>query len=1256
MRHHRLFLGLTALFFGLITAYFLFRGRPLGPDDLGSTGEASMAASQFELARTSLALTENLDAKAAVLSWDQLYEQRPNDVSVLLNRALNRVLHVDALTEATTNALLSAEEKQAARRQLPDAIDGARNANKQFATSSGNKVLTLWLDSRVDLQEASLLPASLSKSLRQEIFERLSNAIQNELKGNAQLMILGGPLMRAIDELESPINGLPPDIQKKAAETTLALSDQEPDNLFIALRAARLGISAKQTNAASAVERTRLLASAIEPSIRPSTQSIGLTPDELVQKILDAIKAADWQTADNQINLWFNVLNGTDLVKTDRRRSSPHPLDRLSFTTLRELSAQLVLDQSIAPSTLPLQFQTDAPFFGEAIVDAIPVDIDLNLVPDVVTITAQGLVQSWSNDGKLVWTPKSELDLKMDCDGLLAADLFMVDASDPKRLQASAAQSEGDATAISSARHNTFPTLLAFGDAGVKLISVDGRAATDDATRLSIVAGETGLEALTEVTAAIAGDLEGDGDLDLIIASRNQGLRLFINRGNRTFFEPALTNQTESLSALKQIGALAIVDLDRDLDLDVVTLDQSTGQVGLLENLLHLQFRYRELKEIPPLAGANQIVVADIDGNVSWDIVIGGSESLQMVYSTTSEAGAWVVEHIETQNNVQVPFVLADFDNDSWQESLHTSEALDAKAKIVKWMGSKNTATASVGTDVVGKITSTTDFNLDGKLDLLLIKEGKWQTSENLTESPGHHMAVRFRGIDDNNANSGRVNHYAIGSVVELRFGPHYRAHVITSPSTHFGLDGYDKAASLRVIFPNGLTQTMRDPSVDMLVEEEQTLKGSCPYLYAWDGERYAFVTDCLWAAPLGLQVAAGVVAKDRPWEYLKVDGDYLKAKDGYYELRITEELWEVAYFDHLSLTAVDHPSDVEIQTNEKVGPGDIAEPKIYSFHADELLRLKQARSTDGTDVTETLLEVDQEYLQAFDRRLRQGLCPPHWIDLDFGVDAKSWDGSESIYLVMTGWILPTDTSLNIQIDQNPELPPIEFPSVWVPDSGQPDGWRKAIPFMGFPGGKTKTIVVDVTDSLNREDPRLRVRTSAQIYWDSAKLAIEQETSPIRTEPLTLASAELQYHGFSKRSQPSTTSPDRYDYADVTLSPKWPPLQGEFTRFGDCEPLLKSWDDQMVVMGSGDELRLLFKVPEQQTPVGWKRDFVLHCVGWDKDADLNTLTGQSSLPLPYKLMGEYPPLHSQNELTRQTSELNAEHLLRVQSFRQFWHR
>ena len=64
----------------------------------------------------------------------------------------------------------------------------------------------------------------------------------------------------------------------------------------------------------------------------------------------------------------------------------------------------------------------------------------------------------------------------------------------------------------------------------------------------------------------------------------------------------------------------------------------------------------------------------------------------------------------------------------------------------------------------------------------------------------------------------------------------------------------------------------------------------------------------------------------------------------------------------------------------------------------------------------------------------------------------------------------------------------------------------------------------------------------------------------------------------------------------------------------------------MVVIGAGDEIIVRFEMPADEPPSGWKRDFIIHSVGWDKDADLNTLAGQSIGPLPYRGMQQYPPV------------------------------
>ncbi len=80
----------------------------------------------------------------------------------------------------------------------------------------------------------------------------------------------------------------------------------------------------------------------------------------------------------------------------------------------------------------------------------------------------------------------------------------------------------------------------------------------------------------------------------------------------------------------------------------------------------------------------------------------------------------------------------------------------------------------------------------------------------------------------------------------------------------------------------------------------------------------------------------------------------------------------------------------------------------------------------------------------------------------------------------------------------------------------------------------------------------------------------------------------------------------------------------------------------MVVMGPGDELTVEFSVPKDAPPEGWTRDFVLYNVGWDKDADLNTVYGQSSEPYPFKAMTRYPIARkNRNRHRRSTSSIFA---------------
>jgi hypothetical protein len=127
------------------------------------------------------------------------------------------------------------------------------------------------------------------------------------------------------------------------------------------------------------------------------------------------------------------------------------------------------------------------------------------------------------------------------------------------------------------------------------------------------------------------------------------------------------------------------------------------------------------------------------------------------------------------------------------------------------------------------------------------------------------------------------------------------------------------------------------------------------------------------------------------------------------------------------------------------------------------------------------------------------------------------------------------------------------------------------------------------------------------------------------------ASADLHFRGFSAiRIDPDRRQPEQFMYADVKPVSSWNPTPGFYTRYGDVKDLLERVDDRLVIMGSGDEVRLRFRAGGL-APLrpGWKRDFILKVDGWAKDRDANTAYSQTVEPLPFHAMSAYP--YSQSE-------------------------
>ncbi len=797
-------------------------------------------------------------------------------------------------------------------------------------------------------------------------------------------------------------------------------------------------------------------------------------------------------------------------------------------------------------------------------------------------------------------------------------DRALSDIKNPMKLR----DRDGDQKIVKdgSGKNRWFDTdldVVAWGEAGAAILKNESSEAGGRSLTVLPQAA-----AVTAVNDADAADLESDGDLDLIFAT-SAGMTLWKNIDGKTF-EPIADGVT---LPTYPIAAVSIGDWNRDMAMDVIGVS-ADGKAGWLQNLLHTRFRW--LDGLPCPTGAEDVLIDDFNSDSRWDLLIAGSSGTSLIAPKNNELLTDSTA-VSLATSPGASLHRADLDNDGRSDLMSAGPAgltllrgtNDGKAEDL-------TKLFPTGTKAIRVASS--DMDDDGDLDLILVSDdGKLQqlTNNGGNENEWAEVVVRAVG-DDPQFPSNRVNMHARGSVIELRAGAAYQAHVITAPRLHLGLGKAKEIDTIRVILTDGVPQNITNTSLlraRLGILSPQILNGSCPYIYTWNGERFEFFSDCLWAAPIGLVQATGDMAPTREWEYLMIPGEQLKPRDGRYVLQLTEELWEAAYFDEVKLMAVDHPADVSIFTNEKVGSPEMAAHRIHTVQNARL----PVSAVDGTgrDLLPGLKSLDQDYVQPFKGRILQGLTDEWTMEFDLGPLAAS-DGSrpKNIRLVMIGWVFPTNTSINQAIVQNPELEPPAPPSLEVIDSN--GEWKTVRPFIGFPSGKTKAMVVDLTDAFLTTDYRLRIRSSMELYWDQVFFTVDEEDAETQSQDCSLAAADLHYRGFSRRTYADNAlfrdghAPEGYDYDSVTTVPRWNEMLGRFTRYGEVLALLGSQDDQMVVMGPGDELSVEFVVPDKEIPAGWKRDFVLYNVGWDKDADLSTVYGQSSEPYPFKAMTRYP--------------------------------
>jgi hypothetical protein len=452
---------------------------------------------------------------------------------------------------------------------------------------------------------------------------------------------------------------------------------------------------------------------------------------------------------------------------------------------------------------------------------------------------------------------------------------------------------------------------------------------------------------------------------------------------------------------------------------------------------------------------------------------------------------------------------------------------------------------------------------------------------------------------------------------VEFKAGNYYNKVVVTGSPLRIFTGDLEKLDVIRVTWPNAVVQNWIDAPTDQRIEvrESERLASSCPFLYAWDGRKFVYVTDVLGVGPLGELAPDGTRIKPFPEELVRLP-DLGPDSQGDFVLQLTDEMREAEYFDQAKLLAVDHPASEEIYSNE-IYASDPARPRLFAVR-DKRFPVS-AVDDHGNDVLPLLLEADGRYPTDFARHRILGLAELHSLTLDLG----ALPANQPVSLWLKGWVFWTDSNGARALESNRRLKMVA-PYLQVRDMG--GNWVTVIPDMGLPSGTNRTMRVDLTGKFLSADHHVRIVTNLCVYWDQIFFTTNEGPAPATTE-LPLAEADLHYRGFSAvESDPQHVQPDSFDYVKVMATAPWNPLRGNYTRYGPVEKLLARADDELVVMATGDEITIKFS-GRALAPVkpGWKRDFFLYLRGWAKDGEPNTAFSRTVTPLPFSGMSNYPP-------------------------------
>jgi hypothetical protein len=815
--------------------------------------------------------------------------------------------------------------------------------------------------------------------------------------------------------------------------------------------------------------------------------------------------------------------------------------------------------------------------------------------------------------------------------------------------------------AVGDFDNDEFADLALAGPAGIKLFRNNAGKGFEDKTQIAKFDKEPGVY----LTAAWA-DLDQDGDLDLLAAKYAQTpelaikllkgekvegsgrLSIFVNIGVAppvpkghdtapisTAFRPAA--ELETVAVKGPVTGIIVTDVDGRKDVDIIALLDGQPPVTLLNDRL---LRFHRGDQFTTVTGNwNGGFVLEANGDDQSDIVLVDPSVPPKILISNRD---------DPQDSLKGRFKPGETDSPPLRSASWVDLDLDGRTDIVglsnerkpvylqgdgKGKFSKKNSPFGPDADPINDLLAVVpiDIDGDGKPDILCWSDSGGLQFFHSRGNGNNSFRVLLKSVrNPDHKYMLRTNADSVGCWVRLHAGSLSTAAENTTFNAglgqsrlpiQFGVGKANVVDALRVLWPDATPQAeVSQPVGNVTIVEINRKPDSCPTIFVWDGERFAFLTDCLGAGSMGEMEADGSTRPPRPEESVKIEPGKFVPKDGKYVLKISEPMDEVLYLDHLRLDVIDHPIGLSVFPDERFAT---AEPqptqeRLFFRNSDRIFPVK-ATDHRGRDVTAILKERDGKTVDDFYTRSWLGFAEDHFVQLDFQGKLTPLGTGQKLFLVLAGW---TDYPYPESIFAANQA---GIPTIWpVLEQKQADGSWKKLGEIGLPAGLPRVMTTDVTGWIDPKGGPVRIRTNLQIYWDQiylAPLAAGVESS-IREIPVSRAS--LEHRGFAQEYSPDGKLPISYDYDRVepVAYTKW---RGKLTRTGDVTELLTKDDDHFVLCGPGDEITAEFDAANlPPLKPGWERSFVLRTWGYCKDTALATATSSQVGPLPYRTMSKYP--------------------------------